>query len=80
MLISLKSKTYTKLAIGYELSPDASTIVTFVQDPSPFGNFVAEAVTADSSLLSSVGSINLPSFICTDPTGIPVVTAYADSM
>jgi hypothetical protein len=56
LLNSLKTKSYTKLVIGYDCSPGAFTIVMFDHDWSPAGNCGAEAAAA-ALVDSRVGSI-----------------------
>ena len=78
VLNSLYNNTYVKLAIGYEASPGASTIDTDAHEPSPFGSWGAEALTA-ALVESNDGSMNLPALFCMKAYGILVVNAYANS-
>src|ERR1041385_4910165 len=76
VLNSLYNNTYVKLAIGYEASPGASTSDTDAHEPSPFGSWGAEALTA-ALVESNDGSMNLPALFCMKAYGILVVNAYA---
>jgi hypothetical protein len=68
------TNAYVKLAIGYEVSPGASTIEIEDHEPSPLGRWGAEALTADL-VDSKEGSMNLPALFCIKAYDIFVVSA-----